>query len=101
MSRPASRGERPRSEFVLTQHLPVSDNSVKNLLGSAIDGDGYPHGYHKLTHWLRRKRAGDQQEARLWALPRDGHPSSPVRTTKLSSAHDASVVQRHSDRTER
>ncbi len=33
----------------------VSDDCIKEFLTSAIDGDGYPYGYRKLTSWLRRE----------------------------------------------
>lgn len=33
----------------------ISDVCVKELLQSAIEGDGFPYGYRKLTYWLRRE----------------------------------------------
>lgn len=33
----------------------VSDEAIKVLLRSAVEGDAFPYGYRKLTHWLRRE----------------------------------------------
>jgi len=33
----------------------VSDEAIKALLRSAVEGDAFPYGYRKLTHWLRRE----------------------------------------------
>lgn len=47
---------------------PVSDDAVMDLLRSAIDGDGYPYGYHKLTHWLRREHGLVINQKRVYRL---------------------------------
>lgn len=53
---PARQGGRPKPGYVYARNgRRVSDEAVKDLLRSAIEGDGYPYGYRKLTHWLRRE----------------------------------------------
>lgn len=53
---PKPRGGRPIPGFTwTTDGKPVDDECVKDLLYSAVEGDGYPYGYRKLTHWLRRE----------------------------------------------
>jgi len=50
------RGGRPMPGYSRTYcGKKVSDEGIKDLLRSAIGGDGYPYGYRKLTHWLRRE----------------------------------------------
>jgi len=54
-SQGGSRG-RPIPGFSFTKKGEiVSDECIKQLLLAAIDGDGYPYGYRKLTSWLRRE----------------------------------------------
>lgn len=51
-----SSGGRPISGFTGNEHGQiVSDDCVKDLVLSAIEGDVYPYGYRKLTSWLRRE----------------------------------------------
>ena len=49
-------GGRPIPGYsVTTNGRIVSDECIKELLLSAINGDAYPYGYRKLTSWLRRE----------------------------------------------
>jgi len=51
-----SYGGRPIPGFSSTiDGEMVSDDCIKDFLLSAIEGDGYPYGYRKLTKWLRRE----------------------------------------------
>ena len=49
-------GGRPIPGYSVTRNgRIVSDECIKELLLSAINGDAYPYGYRKLTSWLRRE----------------------------------------------
>jgi putative transposase len=49
----------------------VSDECIKELLLAAIDGDGYPYGYRKLTAWLRREHGLRINKKKVYRLCRE------------------------------
>jgi len=80
---PARLGGRPCPGYVLTRWSEkVSDDGVKDLLRSAIEGDGYPYGYHKLTHWLRREHGLVINKKRVYRLCKEMGILLPQRRRK-------------------
>ena len=57
----------------------VTDEGVKALLQSAIEGDGYCYGYRKLTHWLRREHKLIINEMKVYRLCREMRILRPQR----------------------
>lgn len=80
---PARQGGRPLPGYVYTrQGDKISDEGVKDLLRSAIDADGYPYGYHKLTHWLRREHGLIINKKRVYRLCKEMDILLPRRRQK-------------------
>lgn len=57
----------------------VTDEGVKALLQSAIEGDGYCYGYRKSTHWLRREHKLIINEKKVYRLCREMRILRPQR----------------------
>lgn len=84
---PARQGGRPLPGYVYTRDgRRVSDEAVKDLLRSAIEGDGYPYGYHKLTHWLRREQGLVINKKRVYRLCKEMDILLPQRPRRRRKA---------------
>lgn len=80
---PARCGGRPYPGYVFTrQGKRVSDEGIKDLLRSAIEGDAYPYGYHKLTYWLRREHRLIINKKRVYRLCKEMGILLPQRRRK-------------------
>src|SRR5690606_17843725 len=80
---PARRGGRPCLGYAFTRHsVKVSEEGIKDLLRSAIAGDAYPYGYHKLTQWLRREHQLIINKKRVYRLCKEMDILLPQRRRK-------------------